>query len=175
MIHTLRTIPKPPATPACDNQNQPAHIFDYPETTAEAYELCDRCPVQLWCLEIVNPANTWYDGVCGGLNWANGRYLTRPNHTHTPAQQHYLNQNPEAEILLRSRYKTVTPDKYDWIAIELLANNQTDWKQLTNGERRQAALIMYRQGKGISEIIETTHVRLPTLKALFELEDDPTK
>ncbi|GAA1221532.1 hypothetical protein GCM10009665_09680 [Kitasatospora nipponensis] len=34
---------------------------------------CARCPVDRECLAVVEPAHSWFDGVCGGSLWRNGR------------------------------------------------------------------------------------------------------
>lgn len=38
-----------------------------------ALRACNACPVTEQCLLTVDPANTWFDGVCGGRLWRNGR------------------------------------------------------------------------------------------------------
>ncbi|MBB4948518.1 WhiB family redox-sensing transcriptional regulator [Kitasatospora gansuensis] len=34
---------------------------------------CGRCPLRAECEAAVDPANSWFDGVCGGRLWRNGR------------------------------------------------------------------------------------------------------
>jgi hypothetical protein len=38
-----------------------------------ALRRCPRCPVRTECLAAVDPERSWFDGVCGGLLWRNGR------------------------------------------------------------------------------------------------------
>ncbi|CAL9507214.1 hypothetical protein [Streptomyces sp. enrichment culture] len=40
---------------------------------APALLACARCPFIRQCEEIVDPANTWFDGVSAGRLWRNGR------------------------------------------------------------------------------------------------------
>ena len=36
-------------------------------------DCCRVCPYRLQCLIEVNPASSWYEGVCGGIVWLNGK------------------------------------------------------------------------------------------------------
>lgn len=40
---------------------------------APALRRCAACPVRRRCLEAVQPELSWFDGVCGGRLWRNGR------------------------------------------------------------------------------------------------------
>ncbi|WP_234312212.1 WhiB family transcriptional regulator [Streptomyces griseus] len=40
---------------------------------APALRACASCPVRRECAEAVAPAESWFDGVCAGLLWRNGR------------------------------------------------------------------------------------------------------
>ncbi|MDT0418920.1 WhiB family transcriptional regulator [Streptomyces sp. DSM 41982] len=40
---------------------------------APALRACARCPVTRECEEAVDPGGHWFDGVCGGRLWRNGR------------------------------------------------------------------------------------------------------
>ncbi|MFI5808111.1 WhiB family transcriptional regulator [Streptomyces sp. NPDC051561] len=48
---------------------------------APALRACARCPVARHCEETVAPADSWFDGVCAGRLWRNGRAVTRTPHT----------------------------------------------------------------------------------------------
>lgn len=41
-----------------------------------ALRACAGCPVQAQCEETVAPAESWFDGVCAGRLWRNGRPVT---------------------------------------------------------------------------------------------------
>lgn len=43
---------------------------------APALRACAGCPVRRECEETVAPADTWFDGVCAGRLWRNGRPVT---------------------------------------------------------------------------------------------------
>ncbi|MGW4648331.1 WhiB family transcriptional regulator [Kitasatospora sp. NPDC004289] len=42
---------------------------------APALRRCAACPVRRRCLEAVQPELSWFDGVCGGRLWRNGRVV----------------------------------------------------------------------------------------------------
>jgi WhiB family redox-sensing transcriptional regulator len=44
-----------------------------PSEAAEALRACNQCSVRRECEAVVDPANTWFDGVSGGRLWRNGR------------------------------------------------------------------------------------------------------
>lgn len=48
---------------------------------APALRACTSCPVRRECEQAVAPAESWFDGVCGGRLWRNGRpaALTSPS------------------------------------------------------------------------------------------------
>ena len=58
---------------ACKGANP--HLFDAIEgdTVDDALSYCDRCSVVRECEEYVKPRRSYFDGVCAGKVWANGR------------------------------------------------------------------------------------------------------
>ncbi|MFR9795515.1 WhiB family transcriptional regulator [Streptomyces sp. MS06] len=44
-----------------------------PSQAAPALRACRACPVRRRCEEVVSPAESWFDGVCAGRLWRNGR------------------------------------------------------------------------------------------------------
>ncbi|WP_327296123.1 MULTISPECIES: WhiB family transcriptional regulator [unclassified Streptomyces] len=44
-----------------------------PAEAARALTACARCPVAQQCEETVAPESSWFDGVCAGRLWRNGR------------------------------------------------------------------------------------------------------
>ena len=42
---------------------------------AQALQNCRQCPYRAECLERVQPARDYYDGVCGGYVWLNGQII----------------------------------------------------------------------------------------------------
>ena len=55
--------------PVCDDPIYPEY----------ALTLCETCPVKRTCLDVVDPAYSFFDGVAGGLVWLEGR-LSRDHH-----------------------------------------------------------------------------------------------
>jgi WhiB family redox-sensing transcriptional regulator len=47
-----------------------------PKDAAPALRACAGCPVRRECERTVAPADTWFDGVCAGRLWRNGRPVT---------------------------------------------------------------------------------------------------
>ncbi|MFH9419999.1 WhiB family transcriptional regulator [Streptomyces sp. NPDC017529] len=80
MTQQTPLIPRP--APEFPDWRERARCADLPvaavfsRTAAEARPVlraCNACPVIESCLRTVDPANTWFDGVCGGRLWSNGR------------------------------------------------------------------------------------------------------
>ncbi|MEU9159335.1 WhiB family transcriptional regulator [Streptomyces sp. NPDC048424] len=81
-------VPAAPAVPwpwqaaaACGDL-PPAVVFSKrAKVAAPALRACAGCPVRRECEEAVAPAESWFDGVCGGRLWRNGRpaALTSPS------------------------------------------------------------------------------------------------
>jgi len=57
--------------------DKPARYFDeteYDSIIAEAaLSICSECKVQEECLLVVNPSNSFYDGIVGGIIFKNGK------------------------------------------------------------------------------------------------------
>jgi hypothetical protein len=61
---------------ACKGAN--ADLFDATEgdEVEDALSYCDRCPVTQTCEDYVQPRRSYFDGVCGGKVWRNGKRHT---------------------------------------------------------------------------------------------------
>lgn len=123
------------------------HLFDEinPDDiyAKAALEYCSACPVTKECLMIVKPAESYFDGICGGTVWKNGQ----------PA---------------RSKPKPIEPIEYlDEVAIERLITGDIDWKAVGIKERREAAWIMYKRGYSYTVFMEKTHLSGKSIKKLF--------
>lgn len=61
---------------ACKGANP--QLFDFFEGNQidDALSYCDRCPVTEECWEYVSPRRSYFDGVCAGKVWRNGRQHT---------------------------------------------------------------------------------------------------
>ena len=61
------------ARPACAGL-EPAVVFARRvKDAAPALRACARCTLHQACEAVVAPAETWFDGVCAGRLWRNGR------------------------------------------------------------------------------------------------------
>ncbi|MCX3061884.1 WhiB family transcriptional regulator [Streptomyces beihaiensis] len=56
-----------------------------PKEAAPALRACARCAVRQACEEAVAPAESWFDGVCGGRLWRSGRPVPTPDRSLTVA------------------------------------------------------------------------------------------
>lgn len=58
-------------------KDKPARYFDetdYDSIIAEAaLSICSECKVQEECLLVVNPSNSFFDGIAGGIIFKNGQ------------------------------------------------------------------------------------------------------
>lgn len=52
-------------------------LFDDPQYATAALQICDTCTVRDWCLNLVDPARSYFDGVAGGHTWKEGRLLCK--------------------------------------------------------------------------------------------------
>lgn len=121
--------------------------FDQIEHNAlaeEALNHCAVCPVKAECVMIVQPHTSYFDGICGGIIWKNGR--------------------PVGSKAPRPRIE----EQPDEVAIERLIAGQIDWKEITLKDRRHAAIVMHQRGIGKGTICSVTHISGSRLKQLLE-------
>ena len=134
------------AEAACKNANP--ILFDQVEHNGladEALKLCESCPVSIQCFAIVDPHNSYFDGVCAGLVWRNGRSIVAP-----------------------SIHPTKPDDKHDYIAIDRLIRGEIKWQEVSLVDRRKAALMMYENGAMQQTILDITHFGHISLKKLIK-------
>jgi len=81
--------------PACANAWPP--LFDLPEWNSTALQICDQCPVRFWCLNHVDPARSYFDGVAGGHTWHEGRLKCRSCLQTDPILIHYMDSVTRTE------------------------------------------------------------------------------
>lgn len=141
-------------------------LFDIEEAYPLAFDLCDACPVQLWCLETVNPAASWYDGVVGGLVWKDGALRPRKDHIPTAAQKDYINRFPDIEKQTSARYSKPAP--IDPVLVAQLVAGTIPWQSVTPAERQEAAVLMRIQGMGFQAIMERTRLSALRLKRILD-------
>lgn len=91
---------EPPEPPACASTDP--DLFDNEWTYQAALKVCGECQVRSWCLQTVDPARHYYDGVVGGAVWREGR----PVDSYTDVAQddtvmryiHSLRRNRQLEV-----------------------------------------------------------------------------
>ena len=72
-------------------------IFDAFLEPATALSICALCPVRLWCLKLVEPASSHYDGIAGGHVWREGKLQDGHTDKEEPILQIYMrNRRPRA-------------------------------------------------------------------------------
>jgi WhiB family redox-sensing transcriptional regulator len=61
------------ASAACAGLPPQVVFSTRPAQALPALSACGGCPVRQECEETIAPADTWFDGVCAGRLWRNGR------------------------------------------------------------------------------------------------------
>ncbi|MFD8995632.1 WhiB family transcriptional regulator [Streptomyces abikoensis] len=64
---------------ACVGLPDAAVFARRPKDALPALRACAGCPVPRYCLEAVAPRESWFDGVCGGRLWRNGKEARIPD------------------------------------------------------------------------------------------------
>lgn len=124
----------PPDKPNCADQEP--EIFENEWLYNVALGYCRDCPVQKWCLDWVDPAKHFFDGVAGGHVWKDGvivRSYTDPEND--AVLMTYLKANKKA------RTKFVDTKKVQ----DFLVGKNPSYRVLTLTERVHAVLLMSKQ------------------------------
>lgn len=154
-----------PQQPECQGANP--LFFEVQDWYQYGLEYCDRCPVQAWCLDTVNPADHYYDGVVGGLIWQNGRIIKRDTDP-TRAQMDYMAKHGDLTQGTNQRLKPKEREDYDWASIQLVADGHLHWRAISNGERREVARMLLERGLSTNEVYERTRLNGTTIKQINE-------
>jgi len=115
--------------------------------TKAGLNVCESCTVQLECVVIVKPRESYFDGVCGGKVWANGQIVG------------------DKIGLVRDIW-----DGVDRVAVERLIKGEIIWTKVPMKERKFAAVEMRKQGLGVNIIMATVHMSGAQIKKLFDME-----
>lgn len=150
---------EPPAPPKCEGTD-PA-MFDEQIFYDYVLTICDECPVRLWCLQWVDPAKNFYDGVVGGHAWADGKPLPQYRSGRDPILQTYLGQR-------RLLHKITTIDQ---VAIEAFLVGKLAWNRLTKAERIEAVRIMHRQQTPVELAADLTHLPLDQVQSIYNQQN----
>lgn len=129
-------------TPSFFDQTNPNDIY-----AKAALEICSTCTVQLQCVIIMKPRESYFDGICGGKVWMNGQIVGDENGS-----------------LFDSW------DGIDEVAVERLIKGDIPWSRVPIKERKFAAVKMRTQGMGVHVIMATVRMSGNQLKKLFEKE-----
>lgn len=140
--------PQPPGDPACVGTDP--YVFDNEWTYGMALGICKPCPVKAWCLQTVDPAKNYYDGVVGGHVWKEGVAVHRFSDTTEPILRLYL----DSRLPPSQRSRPVDEQKINDLMVGKLP-----WSRVTLAERLEAALRLYDQN--VPADIVTTITRLP--------------
>ncbi|WUD73603.1 hypothetical protein OG937_18895 [Streptomyces sp. NBC_00510] len=65
--------PQPPQAAACAGLPPSVVFARHAREALPALLACGRCPIRAGCEEVVDPEHSWFDGVCAGRLWRNGR------------------------------------------------------------------------------------------------------
>ncbi|WP_228039756.1 hypothetical protein [Streptomyces chromofuscus] len=60
---------------ACRRLPQHVVFTRIPSVAAPALRACNQCPIVAECETVVDPVRSWFDGVCAGRLWRNGRVV----------------------------------------------------------------------------------------------------
>lgn len=71
----MSALTEPDDEPACHAADP--RLFDARtlKTAEPAFSYCLRCTVTDWCLDIVRPTSSWFDGVAAGRLYVNGKEI----------------------------------------------------------------------------------------------------
>lgn len=155
-------IPILDPTPPCVGY---ATWFDDPAFGTVAREVCIPCPHRVACLQIVDPARSWYDGTVGGHTFVNG-------HTEIdgdPVLATYL----ERVEMPSERNRNHAP--YDPAVVQRLVDGTLGPGKASNKERRAAAKQLIAQGTPLAEITRRIGMGHRLLTELInEIENEAT-
>lgn len=141
-------------------------IFDLAQHFPDALDTCAGCNVRLWCMQWVNPAENFYDGVVGGHVWSNGRPVRNATTETDLPLAAYLSQ-------LQHRIETVPHYRFDNqpadpAVVDGFLNGEIPWHLLTYEERRTAATELLKQGVNTTEAMKRCHLNHRTIRAIAE-------
>ncbi|MDQ0992036.1 hypothetical protein [Streptomyces sp. V3I7] len=60
---------------ACARLPQQVIFARTPSVATPALRACNQCPIAARCEAAVEPSRSWFDGVCSGRLWRNGRVV----------------------------------------------------------------------------------------------------
>lgn len=146
----------PPAEPACARE-EPT-IFDVEFTFPMALAICATCPVRSWCLNTVDPARNYYDGVVGGHAWHDGKPMLRYSDTTDPALQLYL----------KNRRRNLKRHDWDRRKVDDFLVGKIQLQALNNHEKLMSAYRLKEIGAPIELNRKRTHLDIEQLQDIYQ-------
>lgn len=142
-------------------------IFDDPLLFIDALAMCSSCQRRTDCLEQVDPARSYFDGVAGGIPWHNGHPITISGHDWPIEGRDYLTTRPHAEPKLPPvSWKHLAPP-IDDLKVQRFLKGLTTYDQLTMVERLDAACRLRELGFSPQEACRQTHVAASALASAW--------
>jgi hypothetical protein len=129
-------------TPAFFDQTNPNDIY-----ALAALDFCRVCTVKLQCVVVMKPRESYFDGICGGKVWSNGKIVGDEN------------GSTEAKW-----------DEIDKVAVERLIKGELHWSKVTMKERKYAVLEARKQGLGVNTIMNIVSMSATTVNKLLKAE-----
>lgn len=147
-----------PDTPACEGE-KPA-LFDDWQNPERAIAICETCPVREWCLELLDPVRTHFEGIAGGHAWAGGQH--RAGNVFDETLENYLEETKPAP------QDTKDKNVIDAAAVAMFLRGELQWKYLNTNERRMAAKHLVASGRMTgSQAAAHCHLNYLSLKSLI--------
>jgi hypothetical protein len=115
--------------------------------TKAALEICKICTVQVQCLIVVKPRESFFDGVCAGKVWQNGKIIG------------------DEDGALEEETEFV-----DLVAVDRLIKCELPWSKVKMIDRKYAVIKMRKQGLGISVIMKIVNMNGTQIKKLLSKE-----
>lgn len=154
----------PPGKPACQGADPVAFDQTEYQNTSLGLGICATCPVRAWCLETVDPAKSFFDGIAGGHVWIGGTIKW---------------SIPDDEIarnyLERRNISTVWRQRFEPTMVQQFLLGAAHVTELSRDERIAAAKQMYRDTYDLTVEQVAERTGLPTSTAYRLIEPKTTK
>lgn len=154
----------PPGKPACQGADPVAFDQTEYQNTSMGLQICAECPVRAWCLETVDPAKSFFDGIAGGHVWVGGTIKWS-----IPGDEIARN------YLERRNISTADQKQYESSMVRQFLLGVADATELTHHERISAARALYRDTYDLTVEQVAERTGLPTSTAYRVISPDNAK
>jgi hypothetical protein len=157
-------VKRAPAKPACEGADPVAFDQTEYQNTSHGLNICANCPVRAWCLDQVDPAQSFFDGIAGGHVWIGGKIKwTIPN---DEIARNYLE---------RRNISTVWKQRFEPNMVQRFLNGEAEPMQLSTTERIAAAKKIYQDGNLTREqVAQRTGLSNTSLARVIPIDRDRT-